>query len=347
MKGQAGIGRGDFVAATYLEEIRMSCELPRLHLNFAVQPSPDGPLYFGPGTSCAADLQRCHHLREIYAAVMVSGRTFRQERPQLTARREHLGREPLGQPARIVITRAGVPDLPDSVIELRLPDGAIESGLARLAARGIHSILVEGGPTLHRDLLKRQLFGSATIYIHGSRPEAALPQLYDLLLGLPRAYRIRPLGEGHLLQFDFMGREGHLPNETLCNLPSEFGLFRLHAFEDPEKGMEHAALVLGEPAGLCHSVRPPLVRIHSSCWTGDLFGSRRCDCGEQLRAALNALQAEGNGVLLYLNQEGRGIGLRAKAEAYTLQDQGFDTYAANTMLHLPAEGREFGFRLTF
>ncbi|TYL47959.1 GTP cyclohydrolase II [Marinomonas sp. IMCC 4694] len=85
----------------------------------------------------------------------------------------------------------------------------------------------------------------------------------------------------------------------------------------------------------------PLVRLHSECLTGDVFGSGRCDCGEQLDEAIDLINEEG-GYILYLRQEGRGIGLYAKLEAYALQDQGYDTYQANEMLHLPDDGRDFG-----
>jgi len=85
----------------------------------------------------------------------------------------------------------------------------------------------------------------------------------------------------------------------------------------------------------------PLVRLHSECLTGDVFGSGRCDCGEQLDEAIDRINEEG-GYILYLRQEGRGIGLYAKLEAYALQDQGYDTYEANEMLHLPDDGRDFG-----
>ena len=121
-------------------------------------------------------------------------------------------------------------------------------------------------------------------------------------------------------------------------MPTEYGHFRLIPFRQKSNGLEHIALI----KGTFSADEPVLVRVHSSCATGDIFSSRRCDCGEQLHKALRMIEAAGKGALVYLNQEGRGIGLMEKMKAYKLQEDGMDTVDANICLGHKADERDYG-----
>jgi 3,4-dihydroxy 2-butanone 4-phosphate synthase/GTP cyclohydrolase II len=186
------------------------------------------------------------------------------------------------------------------------------------------------------DLSRMAGFEPAGCIVEILNEDGSMARLPDLL-EVAKKFDLKIVSIADLIKYR-IEHESLIKREISVQMPTHSGDFDLIAYRQKDTGHEHLALIKGQWT----EDEPVLVRVHSSCLTGDIFGSCRCDCGEQLQKAMQTIESEGKGVIVYMNQEGRGIGLLNKLKAYKLQEQGLDTVEANIQLGFGMDERDYG-----
>ena len=187
------------------------------------------------------------------------------------------------------------------------------------------------------DLARLAGFEPAGVLVEILKEDGEMARLPDLEL-VAKKWGLKLISVQDLIKYR-LEKESLIEREISVKMPTEWGTFELLAYTQRSNGAKHLALVKGD---LTTGLDAPLVRVHSSCVTGDIFGSCRCDCGQQLHEAMRQIEREGRGAIIYMNQEGRGIGLLNKLRAYKLQEEGRDTVQANEDLGFQGDERDYG-----